>query len=550
MTFFRSLLSRLRGRPAARPTRQPAARKVRPAVEGLETRDLLATLNPFQLPPGVSPGAITAGPDAAMWFTEPTTNKIGRIDTAGGVREFPVPTLDSQPFDIVLGPDNNLWFTEAVGGKIGRINPAGFITEFPIPSGSLPQEITAGPDGALWYTLPEVNRLGRITLSGQFSEFVVPTPNSRPTHIVGGSDNAVWFTMPAANQIGRISTNGSGFTIFQVPTTNAGLAGITLAADGSIWFTESGQDQIGRVGLDNTVTEFPAENPVDSMVPTRPTVITSNPQDGNLYFVQTLTNKVIAINRGGEIVDQTDIGVLNADPQGIASGPNTVWVTLPGAGQIGFIDAGLTVDQAFVQSLYVNELNRLGSVDELNLWVPSLQAISREFVVIGIQGSPEARGVTVRELYGTYLRRPPVNGEEAPWVGALLAGSSEEEVLAGILSSDEFLGRAASLIDNGTPEQRYIRALYSLLFRRSANDQEVLNGVLTIQQTGARVEPALDLLLSLEYRSATVVAYYRDLLNRVNPPRPDELNAWVLSGLDLQRVRIGIEASPEYYING
>jgi virginiamycin B lyase len=68
--------------------------------------------------PGV--GAITTGPDGALWFTNDISpiNHIGRMTTAGVVTEFPAPTV---PYGIGTGPDGALWFTE-VGppGKIGR----------------------------------------------------------------------------------------------------------------------------------------------------------------------------------------------------------------------------------------------------------------------------------------------------------------------------------------------------------------------------------------------------------------------------------------------
>ena len=46
--------------------------------------------------------------------------------------EFPIPTINSSPYDITAGPDGALWFTEP-GVKIGRITTAGVITEYPVP---------------------------------------------------------------------------------------------------------------------------------------------------------------------------------------------------------------------------------------------------------------------------------------------------------------------------------------------------------------------------------------------------------------------------------
>ena len=47
------------------------------------------------------------------------------------LKQFRVPTDNSQPRDITNGSDGNRWFTEgSEPAKIGRITPAGVITEF------------------------------------------------------------------------------------------------------------------------------------------------------------------------------------------------------------------------------------------------------------------------------------------------------------------------------------------------------------------------------------------------------------------------------------
>ena len=56
------------------------------------------------------------------------------------------------PHGITAGPDDALWFTEITGNKIGRITTGGTITEYAIRLGSAFRGITAGPDGALWFT--------------------------------------------------------------------------------------------------------------------------------------------------------------------------------------------------------------------------------------------------------------------------------------------------------------------------------------------------------------------------------------------------------------
>jgi hypothetical protein len=57
-----------------------------------------------------------------MWFTQPGSSQIGRIDPSGpnAIQEYPVPS-GGQPFAITAGPDGNLWFTEGDGAHVGRV---------------------------------------------------------------------------------------------------------------------------------------------------------------------------------------------------------------------------------------------------------------------------------------------------------------------------------------------------------------------------------------------------------------------------------------------
>ena len=80
-----------------------AAAFASPAAGSLE--GYLAPVSEFPVPSAMSgPVAIVPGPDGALWFTELTANKIGRITTAGVVTEYPIATANSQPDGIALGP--------------------------------------------------------------------------------------------------------------------------------------------------------------------------------------------------------------------------------------------------------------------------------------------------------------------------------------------------------------------------------------------------------------------------------------------------------------
>src|SRR5262249_19243621 len=134
-------------------------------IERLERREVLSSVTEFGLLPASGPYELTTGPDGNVWFTENTSNKIGRITTSGTVTEFSIPTSNSGPQSITTGPDGALWFTENASNKIGRITTGGSFTEFSLASGSHPLGIATGSNGNLWFTEYGTNKIGEIVPS-------------------------------------------------------------------------------------------------------------------------------------------------------------------------------------------------------------------------------------------------------------------------------------------------------------------------------------------------------------------------------------------------
>jgi virginiamycin B lyase len=210
------------------------------------------TITEFPIPTAAA--SIVGGPDGALWFTELSGNKIGRITTAGAISEFLIPTPNSGPFGITAGPDGALWFTEHAGNKIGRITTTGEFSEFVIPTpNSRAFGITAGSDGAVWFTEYFGNKIGQITTTGTVTEFLLIPVAPRGlvyTGIADGPDGALWFGITKApNSIGRITTTGE-FSEFVIPTPSGNPfgVGITVGSDGALWFTELEIGRIGRIG--------------------------------------------------------------------------------------------------------------------------------------------------------------------------------------------------------------------------------------------------------------------------------------------------------------
>jgi hypothetical protein len=266
----------------------------------------------------------------------------------------------------------------------------------------------------------------------------------------------------------------------------------------------------------------------------------------------------LIVDAAGKPVNARPGEVSVADPQAI-SYTNVNTISLNNTAAVGAMAgpdtrdrasafAGLSAQERFVQALYLDALGRPGSLRELDGWVAFLKRPggSDAAVAAGITDSPEARTYLVRSWYVAFLRRHAQRGEEQFWVNLLLAGSSEEAVLGGILASAEFSARAQALVPSGTADQRYIQALYQRLLSRTGEDQGVRYWSQVLAQQG-RQAVALGILQSAEFRTDQFEGYYNALLQR-----PDDragLAFWVSSGLDLNGVRRGFQSSPEYITN-
>lgn len=323
------------------------------ALLGLHSRGAGATLAQplvfFQLPNGNSAGAITAGPDGFLWFTE--YSQIGRIIPsgvlAGTVHDFDVPSA-SQTNGITAGPDGSLWFTEC--GGVGRIEVSGKVTEFPVPNDDCDAgDIAVGADGNLWFTQASANQIGQITLSGTVTTFPIPTDLSGPTSITAGPDGNLWFVENDVNQIGRINPHTGAVDEFPILTegalygpnpTNAAPKTIVAGPDGNLWFTEFYANQIGRISPAGSMIEFPLPTADSS-----PVGITAGP-DGNLWFTEYDAEQIGRITPSGNIDEYTlvidDPNFLGGSPLAITGGPDgNLWFTFDGAPSVGALAPAL-----------------------------------------------------------------------------------------------------------------------------------------------------------------------------------------------------------------
>lgn len=216
---------------------------------------------------------ITSGPDGALWFTDPKSNRIGRITVDGAVKYVKLPTPDCGPTGIATGHDGFIYFAEHAADRIGRLRPDGVLTEFTLPKGSGPAEVVAGYH-AVYFAEDKSNRIGRISKDGAITDFAIPSPHSIPAAMTVGPDGSIYFTELHPSQIGKMTLNGA-MSEYKIPAGQP--LGLAAGSDGNIWATAPRVHLIYRMTSGGNFVVYQGTNS------TLPGFLTNGP-DGNLYF--------------------------------------------------------------------------------------------------------------------------------------------------------------------------------------------------------------------------------------------------------------------------
>jgi streptogramin lyase len=287
-------------------------------------------LKQFKVPTANSqPRAITNGSDSNRWFTEGTEftgapAKIGRITPTGAVTEFPVDCNGCIITDIAPGPGDTLYFTSN-DASLGSVNTAGQqLASVPLPnSTALGGNLTVNGND-VWITDFNNDSLWRYDISsGQFAQFPVP----EPADVAVDSLGRVWFTAPLDGDIDRLDpATGT------VSSTDAGgliPRDLAVATDGQVWFTARFTPQgVGRLNPNTNppvVTTFPLTN-------VGPQGIAASP-DGSMWFTQTTKGNIARIDNAGVIMEAKT--VKGSQPFGITIAANgDPWYTMMSANKI------------------------------------------------------------------------------------------------------------------------------------------------------------------------------------------------------------------------
>jgi virginiamycin B lyase len=203
-----------------------------------------------QVKTSVPTQGIAWGPDGHLWSTHRGSAAIRRYATDGSekgkweVAAAAAPSADkparpAQPLWIVAASDSALWFTEASGRRVGRIATTGEMRMYALPPtfGS-PGQIVPGRDGALWFSA--ANILGRITTKGEITTVRTGIP---AVWLAADSKGRIWYTN--GTHAGYIDRDGKSRE-FEVKGAK-NIRAMAEGPDGAMWFADQGALTIGRI---------------------------------------------------------------------------------------------------------------------------------------------------------------------------------------------------------------------------------------------------------------------------------------------------------------
>ncbi len=165
---------------------------------------------------------------------------------------------------------------------------------------------------------------------------------------------------------------------------------------------------------------------------------------------------------------------------------------------------------------------------------------SRTSLVLELMQSNEFRAEQLRRVYRQTFGSDITDGELTLQLLLWGQGQDLERLWAGYLASPEF---AAT---QGGDNAKIIQAMFNIVVRRTASDDEIGAWLETLAQTST-AEVAYQLITSYEVQVARVNEWYRDFLHRA-PTAPQVANRiqQLASGISTDHVRAALLISGEY----
>lgn len=309
-----------------------------------EVAELRVTIREWDVPTkGAKPYATMAAPDGSIWFTEETTNKIGRMNPkTGEFKEYSL-TEDNNagPHGLAIDPNGSVWYTANSGGFIGKLEPnTGKVAVYkmPDPQAKDPDSLAIDSKGILWFTLPSANMVGKLDpVSGAITLKPVPTENARPNGILVLKQGVPVFSETGSSKIGFIAPNTLVISEYPLPPGSRSRR-LAIAKDGNtLYFTDFVGGNLGRLDLSiGAMILYPSPSGPDS----NPYGLTITP-DGMVWYTETGTqpNNIVRFNPQSSTFARATIPFATGAVHYItATSDGLVYLTSSGVDKLGAVE--------------------------------------------------------------------------------------------------------------------------------------------------------------------------------------------------------------------
>jgi hypothetical protein len=239
----------------------------------------------------------------------------------------------------------------------------------------------------------------------------------------------------------------------------------------------------------------------------------------------------------------------------------------------GVVTVAYSPNQRFINRLFEDDLHRSAYADPNGLayWVNQLESLERQgdspataqsIVASNVARLTEALNGVVNQFYETLLHRGADSSGLNYWVGRLQSGATEEQVLAGLLSSGEFQNDANAWYPSGNWNWSYVLGLYEVVLKRAPSNSEASYWYNALPSQGY-YQVAYDIVTSAEFRTDAVQTFYGTQAQAFQPFFPDlldrymlnggasssEIAYWVNSRMDFLSMEIAMASTQEFYID-
>jgi streptogramin lyase len=279
---------------------------------------------------GTKPEYITVGAQQSLWVTCAANTEVVGLTRDGSIEHYPV---DATPNQIAPGGES-IWFTMPIIDTVGRIDHAGTIQNYKLPSGSHPTGIaTAGDD--TWVTLSATGELARVALDGSVTvvrpvvlgddELTNPAP-ADPRFVAVDDRGSLWFTRYGLADIVRMDVDGT--TESWTTPECAAPFGLAVDADAA-WIADYSGGGIWRIGRAEKLLQRVKPWPKGVSIEI------ASDQQGGCWFTEIDEDLVGHIDADAKLTEY-DISSYGTKPRGLAVDRDGVaWVVLWSGGIIG-----------------------------------------------------------------------------------------------------------------------------------------------------------------------------------------------------------------------